>query len=752
MSSIAISLEVDDKGSVVVKKFTNKTVSKVKQMSDKSIGHVKRLSAKFTKTLGGAIGKVGRALTSLKTLAIGALAGWGVTKVLGEFATFETALVDMGKVTSESYDSIKKKIMELPPELGSATELTRGYYNVISAGVKGAANQLDTLTTASKQAKTAHADQAQVILGLTSVMDAFKVESMGAADTLQIMEKTGKTTVGQLIPVIGELSSGSAALDISLDAMGAAFAAVTLQSGGTEKAATQYKALLTSLLAPSEEMTNLLSRYGGAQEAIKQIGFGGVLELIKNKTKGNAAATKKLLGSVEAYLGFLGASANNMQTYNQNLEEQKNKTGAVDKAWKDYMKTLNAVWDTFKNTIGKQLIEIGEKLAPAIKKVIERTGEWLKANKKLITGTIGGWIENIISIMGKLKDNIQSTFDRVQIWYYMNEDLIKSKIKEFIERFIGACETLVPVIEKITGAVKWLVKKFISLGEHLGITAAKIVGFFEKAWNKISGFVTKIKNLASKPITIVTKFLGKGSSTLPLSEKVKEVDTLIQNYASKVSATTAESKVKFTATGAGEGKMSASGAITKVQNDWNKTAASIESNVPKATIDVSPAVAAIQKVEDHYHTVVGRILHTMARTQYFINRAGMSAMGAGFAHRAMGAMMEGFRDVLDRAKFIKKIEIELIGQYYEKHPGYAAGTDYVPRTGLYELHQGEIVIPPQQSNQIRNQKGSSKSISSNTTVGDVHVHIPPNAAPQSAQDWRYITREVIIPELKKAVY
>jgi hypothetical protein len=160
-NKFGIELTVDDKGSAVVRKFSDKTSQKVKQMSDKSIGHVQRLSTKFTSGLGGAISKVGKGLMNLKTLAMGALAGWGVTKVMGEFSTFESALVDMGKVTGESFDLIKKKIMKLPSSLGSATEMVKGYYQVISAGVKGAANQMETLITTSKLAKTAHAEQGQ---------------------------------------------------------------------------------------------------------------------------------------------------------------------------------------------------------------------------------------------------------------------------------------------------------------------------------------------------------------------------------------------------------------------------------------------------------------------------------------------------------------------------------------------------------------------------------------------------------------
>lgn len=70
---------------------------------------------------------------------------------------------------------------------------------------------------------------------------------------------------------------------------------------------------------------------------------------------------------------------------------------------------------------------------------------------------------------------------------------------------------------------------------------------------------------------------------------------------------------------------------------------------------------------------------------------------------------------------------------------FAVGTPYVPRTGIYQLHRGEAVIPAAQNN------NNSRSI----TIGDLHIHIPANAAPQRPEDWRSITRDFIVPELRK---
>ncbi len=134
--------------------------------------------------------------------------------------------------------------------------------------------------------------------------------------------------------------------------------------------------------------------------------------------------------------------------------------------------------------------------------------------------------------------------------------------------------------------------------------------------------------------------------------------------------------------------------------------------------------------------------------------------------------------------------------------GYAQGTPYVPRTGLYRLHEGEIVVPPEESRAIRKRAvlqglsgggaqndfeasgddtafttrdgadnyalresliyrppvdraprqtaAAGKTVNSRSVkIGDIHIHIPASAAPQRPEDWRSITREYIVPELEK---
>ena len=686
---IFIELEVGDKGSVVVKKFVDKTVNKVKQMSDKAGGHVKRLTKKFAVGLGGAVKKVGKALVSLKAFAVTALAGWGITKVLGEFATFESALADMGKVTSESFDSIKKKVMDLPSSLGSATEMVKGYYQVISAGVKGAANQLDTLITASKLAKTAHADQAQVIVGLSSVMDAFKTSSMSAADAIQTMEKTGKTTAGSLIPIIGEISSSSAALGIKLNEMGASFAAVTLQSGGTEKAATQYKALLVSLIAPSKGMIKLLKEYGGAQEAIKQIGFGGVLKLIKDATKGNATATKEMLGSVEAYLGFLSASANNMATYNANLEEQKNKTGAVDKAWKDYMKTLTAIWDTFKNTIGKQVILIGEKLAPAVKKVTGATSAWLEKHREFITLKFEGWINGALEGIARFVEGIAGA---VESLYKLITAVHKSisflaAMGAAVTDVMAAFLPLDP-INAFKASIFGLRETFPLLTEMrdnfdaIGVSNAIAAMEAEKSTQKYAKYGETLRGVAVDVRKLITAENAAGNSTKTLSELHDDlVDRLnagmnkIKNTAKNTASAIDALKPKFKIDPV------ANDQLDNIKNKAKDTANAIENMKPTFSVTAKPV--------------------TLQAGQY----------GPMKIPKATAAQLKG---VIQSAPPVPSAipgmpSMPITPSFAIEPSSFQSGTglEGLPHTGLFHGHKGEIVKSPEQSKAERRGKGGN---------------------------------------------
>lgn len=433
----------------------------------KSLKNIGTAAATTSTKLKGISGK----LLNLKTGIAGVATAAVFKQSISGFAGFEAALTDMGKVTSESMESIKEKILTLPPALGNSTALVKGYYQVISAGVTDPKKALETLTTASKAAKAAHVDQSEVIKGLTKVMAGYegKIKTTAeAADLLFTIERLGQTSVSELIPVIGGLAKMSNDLTVSSNEMGAALAQITQTAGSTAEAATYYQSILTSLMKPTEAMETAIANMGfsSTKAAVQQLGLVGVLKKLHESTGGSAEAMGKLFGRVEAIKGMSALASNNFADFGNKISEMGQKTGALDKAWKDYQKTLRAIWDTFKNSVGKIAIEIGEKIAPTVKKALKDLSDYMTENKDKIVDAFNILIQ-VLAGLAKAAGVFASIFMT-----------LFNALGPVIVGLAVAFIALLPVLGAIGFALSGLIQGFGMLSTTLaGIGATRIPGF-----------------------------------------------------------------------------------------------------------------------------------------------------------------------------------------------------------------------------------------------------------------------------------
>lgn len=436
----------------------------------KNLKNIGTAAATTSNKLKGISGK----LLNLKTGIAGVATAAVFKQSVSGFAGFEAALTDMGKVTSESMESIKEKILALPPALGNSTALVKGYYQTISAGVTDPKKALETLTTASKAAKAAHVDQSEVIKGLTKVMAGYegKIKTTSdAADLLFTIEKVGQTSFQELIPVIGGLAKMSNDLGVSQDELGASLAQITQTAGSTSEAATQYQAVLTGLINPTEDMQQALADMGyeSAQAAIEQLGLAGVLKNLKEQTGGSAEKMSALFGRVEALKGMSALASNNFGDLGQKLDEMGKKTGALDRAWKDYQKTLNAIWDTFKNSVGKIAIEIGEKIAPTVKKALKDLSDYMTESKDKIVAAF----KILIQVLAGL-----ATVAGVFVSLFMNLFDALGPLGPIVVSLAGTFIVLLPVLGAIGFALSGLIQGFGLFSTALaGISVTSIPGF-----------------------------------------------------------------------------------------------------------------------------------------------------------------------------------------------------------------------------------------------------------------------------------
>jgi len=132
--------------------------------------------------------------------------------------------------------------------------------------------------------------------------------------------------------------------------------------------------------------------------------------------------------------------------------------------------------------------------------------------------------------------------------------------------------------------------------------------------------------------------------------------------------------------------------------------------------------AAFKKVGDAAGQAAAKVAHMMEEFSIGNVAKGLKAAGAlAYEYSPVGMIAEAGKALFDG----------------ENDAGYASGTSYVPRSGMYRLHKGEAVLNGQEASQMR----GSRSVS----FGDVNINMPAGAAANSAREHaRAIRRELQI--------
>jgi len=355
----------------------------------------------------------------LQGAMLGLVGAFTVKKVISSAAEYQSAVTDMAKVTNQSFSQIREQIESLGPELGSSTDLVKGYYQTISAGVTDPKKALDLVVTASKAAKAAHMGQSDVIKVLTKMMAGYggELKSVSdAADLLFQIEKEGQTTFQELVPLMGSISNLARVAGLKYQEMAGGLALITQTAGSTAEATTQLEALMVALVKPTEQMITLFKEWGGIGPAMKKLGFVQFLKEIEKAAGGSADKLAELVGGrKEALIGYLGLMANNFENLTGKIESMNNSAGAADRAWEHFEKTWEGISDTFNNLIKNIFIQLGGSILPTIsaevKNISAEMQSWLAVNKQFIEQDLPGKVE---SGFGTMKSTVGFFWDLVK--------------------------------------------------------------------------------------------------------------------------------------------------------------------------------------------------------------------------------------------------------------------------------------------------------------------------------------------------
>jgi TP901 family phage tail tape measure protein len=228
-------------------------------------------------------------------------------------------------------------------------------------------------------------DQKDVARAATAVMQAYGVENMGAAksvDVLTAIVKEGNLEASELAPSIGKVIPIAKALGVSFEEVGANIAVFTRLGVSASESVNALKATLAAILKPTKEAKEELATYGltfdDLRNKLRSDGLMAVLNQLTALTNGNVESMGRMIGSVEGLADVLGTSGAQAESYAQVLASIHNATGLVDRGFQTasqgsafkFQQTMNAL----KNaaiTLGEAMIPVFEKIAGVVRQLAD---------------------------------------------------------------------------------------------------------------------------------------------------------------------------------------------------------------------------------------------------------------------------------------------------------------------------------------------------------------------------------------------
>lgn len=403
-----VRIDLSVHGQAATGQALDKSKRKVRDLGTET-GHANR----GLLSMSGAATRLTGALAGLASVAAAIRLGKEIVD-LGQ--TYQGALTDMAKVTDQSREAINADIAALDAHLGNSTDLVQGYYQVISAGVTDPAKALDMLVEASKMAKAAHVDQADAIKGLTKMMAGYGDEiksTSDAADILFAIEKVGQTTVLEMVPLIGEMSSVSAQLGVRVGEMGAAFANITQFTGSSSQAMTSYKAIVMGLFKPNEEMRKALAALGyeSGQAMVQALNFAGAIKAVDDYARNSGVGLGRMFESQEALIGLGPMIKDLFRMYSDGLRVFEERADMSARAWINFSEDGKAASEAFWDVLHNVAIQIEEVFDKDLTDALNNTTKEIQENTREIvlwTKAIKGTIAAVKDLYDLIPDNTVS--------------------------------------------------------------------------------------------------------------------------------------------------------------------------------------------------------------------------------------------------------------------------------------------------------------------------------------------------------
>ena len=226
---------------------------------------------------------------------------------------------------------------------------------------------------------------------------------------------------------------------------------------------------------------------GMGKTILESEGLEGVFKAVGEAAGGNQNEMTKMLGSVEGLQAVLGLTGANADAFATNLDNMSNSAGAADGAFEVMEKGFSQQMKKLKAGFQSIVIQIGEKLIPAIQPIVE----WMGKKLPEAFAKVSQWIEdnqaNISEFFTTVKDVAQVLWEAIR----SGLEVILPLFKGFVDWLKENKPVMIAVLVAI-GAAIVLAMGPVSLAALAIVGIVALIGWMRDNWSEISAKITEI--------------------------------------------------------------------------------------------------------------------------------------------------------------------------------------------------------------------------------------------------------------------
>jgi len=287
-----------------------------------------------------------RIATGIKYGALAAgVAGAASVKMAVDFDRSMRNVNSIAQLPEKQLDRLGDQVKDLAGKTAQAPlTISEGLYDLVSSGFD-ANESMKVLTASAKGATAGLTDTATSTKAVAAVLNAYHQPASKASkvtDTLFRTVDRGVISFEDLSSTIGDVLPFASSLGVKLSEVGAATATMTKAGISPSETMTRLKAIMSSLLKPSEDLTATISDigYDSGEAMVKTLGLQGTLEALSKATGGSKTEMAALFPNIRALGGALALTDENTRAAEKDLRMMADASGATDRALSEQSKSI----------------------------------------------------------------------------------------------------------------------------------------------------------------------------------------------------------------------------------------------------------------------------------------------------------------------------------------------------------------------------------------------------------------------------